>query len=465
MANPETDPELKTGPDPEDDSLIIDQGLTDDILELIADRDQGSLMNLLVDLHDSDIAVILDHLPPDDAIYLFRLLQDEQAAAVLLDVNDHTRGVILDSLGNVEITNIIDELDSDDAADVIQELPEEVAEVVLESISEEDRSEVRELLSYEEDTAGGLMATELIRIHESSSIYDAIMEIKKQAEEVEDLYDLYVVDAGERLVGTIDLKTLIITPSYKKVSEVMDTGFLTVRVDMDQEEVAHVMQKHDLVSIGVVNDQDQIVGQITIDDIVDVIRDEAQEDIQRLTGVVEESFSSRILKIVGSRLPWLLIGLFGEMISGMVIRSFESTLSQMIVLYAFIPLIMAMGGSTGVQSSSIVIQAIARGELWMSDIWKRLGKELGAALLISFTCGLIVVVVSMLTGGSLDMGLTIGGALMVVMVNAAMMGTVLPLMFEKLNVDPAMATGPFITTLNDILGLTIYFSIAYVVFF
>jgi len=448
-----------------EEQLIIDKGLIEDIQDMIQDKDDGSLLNILLDLHPIQIAEIIDHLLPDESVYLFKLLNDELAGEVLLDLNDNTREHILDNLGEKEITSIIDEMDSDDAADVIQELDEEVAEAVLDSIDEEDSREVKELLRYDEETAGGLMAREFIVIHESSSIYDAIMEVKKQAEEVEEVYDLYVVDDHGVLVGTLDLKSLIIKPSYKKVSEVMDTEFLSVPVSMDQEEVAQIMQEHDLVAVAVLNDDNKLVGQITIDDIVDVIREEAEEDIQRLTGVVEEDFSDKTLRIVAARLPWLMIGLFGEMISGMVIKGFETTLSQMVILYAYIPLIMAMGGSTGVQTTSIMIQGLAKGELWLSDVGKRLVKELGVAGLISFACAIILFVTSILSGGTVKMGLTIAGALMFVMVNASIMGTVFPILLKRMNIDPAVASGPFITTINDILGLTIYFTIAYLVFF
>ncbi|MCK6601909.1 MAG: magnesium transporter [Bacteroidetes bacterium] len=457
---PDANPELNS-----DDQLIIDQGLIEDIQDMLTDKDDGSLLNILLDLHTSEIADILNHLTPDESVYLFKLLNDELAGEVLLELSDNSRSLILDSLGEQEITSIIDEMDSDDAADVIQELDEEVAEAVLESIDEEDSREVKELLQYEEDTAGGLMAREFISIHETSSIYDAIMEVKKQAEEIEDVYDLYVTDDAGVLVGTLDLKSLIIKPSYKKVSEVMDTDFISVPVSMDQEEVARIMQKHDLVAVAVLNQNEVLVGQITIDDIVDVIREEAEEDIQRLTGVVEEDFSDKTLRIVMARLPWLLIGLFGEMISGMVIRGFEATLAQMVVLYAYIPLIMAMGGSTGVQTTSIMIQGLAKGELWLSDVGKRLMKEIGVAGLISLSCGIILFITSLIGGGTLKMALTIAGALIFVMMNASVMGTVFPIFLKKLNIDPAVASGPFITTLNDILGLTIYFTIAWLVFF
>ena len=287
----------------ESEELIIDQGLIDDIEILIEEKDHFSLVNILADLNHAEIARILDHLRPEESLYLFKLLTDEVAADVLLEVDDDHRQSILDSLEQSEISDIIDELDSDDAADVIRELDEDVAEEVLKNIDAEDSKEVQELLKYREDSAGGLMATEFISIGEMTSIQDAVMEVKHQAEIVEDVYNLYVLDSEKVLVGTIDLKTLIITPSSKSVSEVMDKEFFSVHVDDDQEAVARIMQDHDLVSIAVLNDTDEMIGVITIDDIVDVIREEAEEDIQKITGINEEGYSSNPLKIVAARLP------------------------------------------------------------------------------------------------------------------------------------------------------------------
>ena len=448
----------------ESEELIIDQGLIDDIEILIEEKDHFSLVNILADLNHAEIARILDHLRPEESLYLFKLLTDEVAADVLLEVDDDHRQSILDSLEQSEISDIIDELDSDDAADVIRELDEDVAEEVLKNIDAEDSKEVQELLKYREDSAGGLMATEFISIGEMTSIQDAVMEVKHQAEIVEDVYNLYVLDSEKVLVGTIDLKTLIITPSSKSVSEVMDKEFFSVHVDDDQEAVARIMQDHDLVSIAVLNDTDEMIGVITIDDIVDVIREEAEEDIQKITGINEEGYSSNPLKIVAARLPWLLVGLFGEMISGLVISSAENTLHQVLALTAYIPLVMAMGGSTGVQSTSIVIQALSRGDLWVSDLRKRLLKEMTVGLINSSVCALIIFLISSSSTGSMVLGLTIGISLIFVMVNATVMGTLIPIILKRFGIDPAIATGPFVTTLNDILGLSIYFAIAYFVF-
>lgn len=455
----------ETLPVEEAEELIVDQGLIDDILPLIQENDHFSLTNILADLNHADVAQIINHLSTEDSLYIFKLLPGEIAATVLLEADDEHRQFILDSLEQSKITDIIDEMDSDDAADVIRDLDEDVAEEVLRSIDAEDSEDVKALLKYTEDSAGGLMATEFISIHEDSVIQDAVFEVKKQAEAVEDVYHLYVLDNSQKLVGTIDLKTLIITPSNKKLSEVMDQEFQSVHVSDDQELVAKIMQDHDLVSIAVLNDEQQMVGVITIDDIVDVIREEAEEDIQRLTGVNEEGYSSNPLKIVASRLPWLLVGLFGELISGLVITSAEGTLQKVIALTAYIPLVMAMGGSTGVQSTSIVIQALSRGDLWVSDLSKRLLKELTVGLINSGVCALIIFLISLSSTGSVVLGLTISLSLIFVMVNATMLGTVIPIVLKRFNIDPAIATGPFVTTLNDIIGLTIYFGIAYLIFF
>lgn len=449
----------------ESEALIVDQVLIDDMVQLITENDHFSLSNILADLDHAEISQILNHLEKHEAIYLFRLLGDELAADVLLEVNDDHRQYFLDSLDQSEITDIVEELESDDAADVIRDLDEDVAEEVLRSIDAEDSEDVKELLKYAEGTAGGLMATEFISIDENSIIQDAVLEVKRQAEEVEDIYHLYVLDQQQVLVGILDLKTLIIKPSNKQLSEVMEKEFQSVHVSDDQELVAKIMQDHDLVSIAVLNDSNQMVGVITIDDIVDVIREEAEEDIQKLTGVNEESFTFNPIKIVASRLPWLMVGLFGELISGLVITSAEGTLQKVLSLTAYIPLVMAMGGSSGVQSTSIVIQALSRGDLWVTDLGKRLSKEFLVGLINSSICALIIFLISYSGTGSFVLGLTIGLSLIFVMVNATMLGTVIPVILKRSGIDPAIATGPFITTINDIVGLTIYFGIAYLIYF
>ncbi|MCB2206393.1 magnesium transporter [bacterium] len=438
-------------------TTIADEELLVDIRVLVDARSTAALMNILTDLHSADVATIINELPDEDARYLFELLPPEEASEVLLDLHEHVREELLEELSARRLTEIVEELDSDDAVDIVSEMDEEIAEQILEKLEPEDSAELRELLAFEEDTAGGLMATEFPVVEIGGSIRDAIDAVRMISEETPDIYEVYVVDDEGKLRGIIDLKTLVLRSRSTPVAEIMDAEVISVRTDVDQEDVANVMRKYDLLTLPVVDDEHRPVGLITFDDIADVIHEEAQEDIQRMSGILDDADSSSgVFDIFKGRLPWLLVGFAGELLAALVLSSFEVEISQVIAAAFFIPVIMAMGGNAGIQASSIVVRGLATGELALSSTFLRLGRELLAALMNGTICSLLLFGVVYLWINDINFGITVGLSLLVVIINATLVGATVPLMLDRMKIDPALATGPFITTSNDALGLFIY---------
>lgn len=440
--------------------LEVDEQLVDDIAALLASDQRGMLLNILADLYPADLAGLLTHLPFEDARRVFQWLSVEAAGDVLAELDDSFRNRLLEATHPELITEIIDQLETDDAADVLAALPDEMALRILPGL--EDVDDLRELLGYAEDTAGGIMGTEYVAVHRDWTVAEATEEVRRNAEAVEEIYTVFVLDDAERLVGTVSLMRLLLSPASTLVADIMEPDVISVTTDVDQEEVARIMERYDLVALPVVDQEGRMAGRITIDDIVDVIREEAEEDIQLMSGVSgSEEPTDSVLRISRGRLPWLLVGLVGTGLSAMVISSFEGALEQAVVLAAFIPVVTAMAGNAGVQSSAIIVQGLASGELWASDVLKRVGKELLVALLnglvLAVLLGAAVLVLPVGTDHVLRLAFTASLSLLTVIVLATCIGTIVPLALDRLNIDPAIATGPFITTSNDILGLTVYF--------
>lgn len=441
--------------------IQVDNALLDDISTLIEAGSMESLLNIVTDLHPADIAEIINHLSPDDATRLFKILDTETAGEVIMEVDENLRESILAEIDKNKITDIIDELDTDDATDIVADLPENIAEHVLDNIDREYSEDVKELLKYPEDSAGGIMNSTFVAVQETSNIKDAIEEIRKYAEDIDHIYQLYVIKPTEELVGTVPIKALLINPLETKISTVMEENLMYVTPEMDQEEVAKIMEKYDLIAIAVVDDQRRLIGRITIDDIVDVINEEAAEDIQKIAGLSEEEeISYSAYKVSTIRLPWLLVSLFGELISATVLHSFQATIEQIYIAGIFIPIIMAMGGSAGTQSAIVVVRGLATGNLWLSESYKRLFKELKVAIINGAACGLILLITTQLFWDEeLSFALVLSASLVIIMINATMIGAFIPLVLKRLNFDPAISTGPFVQTINDILGLIIYFTL------
>jgi magnesium transporter len=434
-----------------------------EIQTLIEQGEEKSLVAHLDDLHETDIALILNQLRRDDVSYAYRLLKDDIRPAVLSDVDDEVLKEILSSLSSKEIAeDVIDGLESDDAADIIGSLPSDKRmEVMSKAKNKESVSDVLSLLSYPEGSAGALMAKELVKVEETWTVATAIKEIRVQAQDIENIYTIYVVDSYGKLTGRLSLQHLLLTAASTRtpVGELKDEeNIISIKAKEKEELVVSLMERYDLVALPVTDDNGILLGRITIDDAVDVIIEEAERDYQLASGISEdvESYDS-VWTLTRARLPWLLIGLGGGVGGAYVIGAFDIVSNPEMAL--FIPLIAAMGGNVGVQSSAIVVQGLATASINASNIATRLMKELGVGLLNGIICASIIFIVTLLLGFDKALSTTVGISLLCVIVFAALFGAFVPLMLEKRKIDPALATGPFITTANDIIGLIIYFSV------
>lgn len=434
------------------------------VQEWIEQGNPSALLTQLRALHPADVAQLIDHLDEEEREYVFPLLDSQMASDVLPDLDDSTREDLLEDLDEQKLTQIVDEMEPDEAADVVAELPEEVAERVLESVSEEVSQEVKELLQHEEDTAGGLMTLEVVTVHQNATIDEAITAIRHTANEVHEIgrfHYVYAIDDETKLVGVVPFGRLLIARSDRRVSDIMERDVVAVSQDMDQEEVARLFRKYDLVAVPVVDEEGGLMGRITVDDVVHVIEEEASEDIQKMAGTGDEAIrEDSVFRIAGIRLPWIVTSLIGGLLSGSVVRAFRGTLGQALSLAIFIPIITAMGGNIGIQSASITVRGLALGQIEPFEIWKRLFRELRVGIVMGLVCGGSVGLIALLWQGNPALGFVVGVAMLSAITVAASMGTLVPVIFKKLSIDPAIATGPFVTTSNDIIGLIIYFSIA-----
>jgi magnesium transporter len=446
--------------------IQIDKAYISKIEEAIENMDLDFLRASLNDLHPADIAELLDEVKMDDAKHLYRLLEDDELAAeVMLELEDDVREKFLKALSSKEIAEqVIENIDSDDAADILSELSEEkLAEVMSHIEDAELASDIAQLMAYEEDTAGALMATELVQVNVAWTVTRAVREMRKQGEELDDIYTVYVVDDDEKLLGSLSLKRLFFSTASMRstISELYDAKDLTsVTPDTDAEEVVSIMKKYDLVVLPVVDDAGHLLGRITIDDVVDYMQEEAERDYAMASGISEKVESDdSVWLLTRARLPWLLIGLLGGVLVSQVIAMYETQLQLNPKLAFFIPLIAAMGGNVGVQSSAIIVQGLANNTVEVGNILQRLFKEMGVALLNGVVCAVILLGFNLVTNTDPALSYTVSISLFCVIMNAGVLGTFIPLTLHKFKVDPALATGPFITTMNDLLGLFIYFFI------
>jgi len=364
---------------------------------------------------------------------------------------------ILRELDNEAISHIVEELASDDAADVVGDLPAERAREVIESVGDDVSEELEKLLPYPEDTAGGLMALEFVAVKAGVTVQDAIESIREKREEVENLYYIWVTDDFEKLVGVISLKDLVLEPADSQISEIMNPEVISVSANADQEEVINLVRRYDLVSIPVVDISYRLVGRITHDDIIDVIEEEVDEDISLMAGVIDQEITEEsTLKISRSRLPWLVAGLFGGVFAAFVINQFESSLEKLIALAFFFPVIMAMGGNTGTQAATVVVRGLATGDISLVNTGKRLWMEMRVALINGLICGLILGFIVGFWLNDFRLALIVTFALVLIILISGLIGSAVPLFLKKMNIDPALASGPFVTTTNDVLSLLIY---------
>ena len=443
------------------DRIEINSAYIEQITSLIEVNNSAELSLIIADLHIADIAEIIEDLSIDNAHFLFDLIEEEKSAPVLVELEDDTREEILSDLTAKEIAEgVINNLESDDAADVIGKLSENKKEEVLSLIKDIERvSDISDLLTYDDDTAGGLMAKELIKVNENWTTIQCLKEMRKQAEDVKAVYTIYVVDDNEKLLGILSLRKLLLIERDTAIKDIIFTEIISIKATENDEYVANIMNKYNLITIPVVDDFNRLIGRITIDDVMDVVKEEAEKDYQMASGISEDVESSDTpWELTRARLPWLLIGMIGGLLGAKVIGVFDLS-GDNFELAFFIPLIAAMGGNVGVQSAAIVVQGLANDSLKMENIFQKLIKELGVGLLNGIICSIIILGAAFSLGYSLALSLTVSISLFAVIVFAAVFGTFIPLTLEKYNIDPALATGPFITTVNDVLGLFIYFMI------
>ena len=438
--------------------------LTKEFLQEIIDKIDRQEFELLKtelsELHNVDIAKLIEEIDDKYGKILFELFEDETSAEILVELDEESREAVLEDLSSQEIAeDLIENLDSDDAADIIADLPSEKKVEVLSHIEDiEHASDIVDLLSYPENTAGGLMAKELIKVNEKWAVLRCVREMRKQAEEVDKVYTIYVVDDDDVLLGTLSLKKLLLSPEKTFIKNIYNEKVFSVKANSDDEEVANIMEKYDLIVLPVVDDLNRLIGRITIDDVVDVMKEEAMEDYNKASGISEQvDASDNILTLTRARLPWLLIGLMGGIMGAEVIGIFD--IKNNIELAFFTPLIAAMGGNVGVQSAAIIVQGLASNNLGMDSLAQRLIKELGVALLNGIICSGLIMIITSMIGYPNSISFTVSISLMAVIIFAALFGTFIPLVLDKYKIDPALATGPFITTVNDVLGLFIYFMI------
>lgn len=436
--------------------------LTDELIEkveiLIEDENDKELKILLNEYHHADIAEILDDLDNEDAVYVIKLLDSETTSDILMELDEDIREKILENLSTKEIAEEVEELDTDDAADMISELPEgRQAEVIAYIEDHEHREEIQELLAYDEDTAGGLMAKELVKVYETWTVAGCLRRIRGQAKDVTRVHSVYVVDKQDKLIGRLSLKDLIISKSDIKIADIAKDNVDWVNVNDDVEDVAKVMSKYDLEAIPVVDDNQILLGRITIDDIVDVLKEEADKDYQLAAGITQDvEADDSVWELTKARLPWLVLGLFGGLGSVFIMKGFEEVMETVPSLFFYTPLIAAMAGNVGVQSSAIIVQGIANDNV-KGSMGSRLLKEIGLSLINGFALALLVILFGFLINQNPTESLAIAVSMMSVIVVAALVGTFVPIILDKRGIDPAIATGPFITTSNDILGIYLFF--------
>lgn len=444
-------------------SFELSKEYLESLREGIEVQDNNFITESLEGANVADIAAILDELNLDEAIYVLRLLNPSTAADILIELDEDSLVKVIREMEASELAALIDQMESDDAVDILILMPSKEREDVISYLQEKEKSaNILDLLRYDEDSAGGLMAKEFIKANQNWNVVQTIEEIRRQGEKVEKIYSIYVVDNKQHLLGRVSLKKIILASSDTKISDIYEPELISVPTHMEGEEVAEIMRKYDLESVPVVNAKNKLVGRITVDDILDLIREQSEEDMQAMTGIsadVEESDS--VLRISKARLPWLLIGVIGGLLGAQIIGFFEEGLSKYIALASFIPLVAATGGNVGIQSSSLVVQTLASKSVFNDTPWQRFIKGLLIALVNGIVLGAFVfAVVVFIYGFESIFGLTIGLAMFCVVLLASFMGTVTPLVLDKFGINPAIASGPFITTANDLLGLAVYFGVA-----
>ncbi len=443
--------------------IEVDEQLLNDITELIHSKSDVLLNNILADIYPADIASIINNLDDEEGKGLFKILPVETSSEVLLELNDHQRDNILDSLTPEQISRLIGRMFSDDATDIIGSLKEDTAKAVLELMKPDESSDVRELLTYHEHTAGGIMQKEFIDTKQTDTVEQAIKEIQHECTNEEHLYHIWVTDEDRRLIGLVSLKDLILslqTPG-KTIAEIMNKEVISVDADTDQEEVAKIFQKYNLVSLPVVDKNNKLVGRISIDDIVDILESEASEDIAKIVGSDAEELESKSpFQIAWLRLPWVLITLGIELFAGFVIKYYDDTLTKIILLASFMPIISAISGNTGLQAAAITVRALATGHVSLSRWWEPIKRSFQTSLLIGASCGIVIGIIGGIWDGKALFGFLVGFSMFMSINISGIVGTTIPMVSKSFGFDPAITAGPFETAFQDVVGISLFLSFA-----
>ncbi len=435
----------------------------DNILELIEKEDAAQLKAILSEMHPADIAELCDELDIDEARFIYRQLDNETAADVLIEMDEEARKDLLEVLPSETIARkFIDYMDTDDAVDIIQEMDEDKQEEVLSHIEDiEQASDIVDLMQYDENTAGGMMGTEMVVVNENMSMPECLTEMRLQAEDMDEIYNVYVVDNENRLKGVFPLKKMITNPSVSKVKYVMDEDLITTKVDTPIDEVVQLIEKYNLVAVPVIDSIGRLQGQITVDDVIDELREQQEHDYQLASGITADvETTDNVFRQTRARIPWLLIGMFGGILNSMLLGNFEGSFAAHPELLLFIPLIGGTGGNVGTQSSALVVQGLANGSLDTNNIVRQVFKESLVALINASILSLLVFGYNMIRYGYLaPVTYAVPLSLFVLVIIGTLWGTMLPLLFEKIHIDPAIATGPFVQITNDLLGIAIYIGV------
>ena len=447
-------------------SFVLTKEFLEEVEHAIDTKNARYVLDNLATLRPADISSILDEMDTEQSMYVMDLLDEETGAEIISYLDEDTCIPFLKNYSSQSIAQWVNHIGSDDAADILNELPLQTREEIIAYLgSKEKADDIVDLLHYEEDCAGGLMAKELIQANINWTVAQAIGEIRRQAEEVEKIFSLYVVDDGGILLGRVSLKKIILSNDETRIADIYEKDIVSVKTYQDEEEVAEIMRKYDLAAVPVINERGKLMGRITIDDAVDVITEQAEEERQIITGIAEDiEEDDNVLRLTRARLPWLIIGMAGGLLGARFIGFFEKDLALIPAMAFFIPLITATGGNVGIQSSSIVLQSLANKSMIGVNYFQRLFKVLVVAIINGVVISGIVFGFTIILGQTINLATIVAFSLFFVVLLASFMGTITPLILDKLGINPALAAGPFITTANDLLGLAVYFSTAHVLY-
>jgi magnesium transporter len=441
--------------------IEVDDELMQDIEELVTSRSDYVLLNILHDLYPADIAHIINRLDTKEASYIFGLLPDDIAREVIVELDDVHREHLLNTLPQERINVIVEGMDSDDAADIVGELSRERAEEVLDTMNVEDSSDVQELLRYDENTAGGLMAKEMAVVNQKATVKQAIREVRRLSKEHKNIYNVYVVDDQGVFVGAVPLQDLLVHAPNKRMYKIMNSEFPSVTTDVDQEEVAQIFKRYDVVSLPVTDNAGVLLGRITVDDIVDVLEEEHEEDVARMVGSDAEEMERRTpYQIAMLRLPWILITLLIQSVAGLVVHFYSPTLSQVILLASFMPIISALSGNTGLQAAAIVVRGLATGHVSLNRWTTPIKRQVQTSTILGLACGLIVGLIGGVWHGTFAFGFVVGTSMFISINISGFIGSATPLLSKRLGFDPAVTAGPFETAFQDVIGITVFLTIA-----